>query len=282
MLLLSIFFQQNDRVSLTESNLLLANELQRVAISMVAKHLFHIAKPVDDCSSCEPQISMLLGGTAGTGKTFVLNAINRISQRLFKRNGAVLNLAPTGAASVLIPNGRTIHSVIPMPRKKKKKDQLTTQLCDHPMSDNNRNKLRRYTGTSEDERKIQALIVDERSQIPHDIIAWISHRMSEALKDDSEFGGTPFALFSGDNGQLGPIGSVDLHLKPKKPSTPIEDKGCALYQSFDNVIILDQTMRQGPDQLEFLKLLLRIRSGEITQSDLQSINSRYEGNLSLE
>ena len=120
------FFQQNDRVSLTESNLLLANELQRVAISMVAKHLFHIAKPVDDCSSCEPQISMLLGGTAGTGKTFVLNAINRISQRLFKRNGAVLNLAPTGAASVLIPNGRTIHSVIPMPRKKKKKDQLTT------------------------------------------------------------------------------------------------------------------------------------------------------------
>ena len=57
------FFQQNDQVTLTESNLLLANELQRIAISMVAKHHFHIANHEEDCNSCEPHISMLLGGT---------------------------------------------------------------------------------------------------------------------------------------------------------------------------------------------------------------------------
>ncbi len=278
------FFQEMEEVNLTESNLLLANEMQRIAISIMAKHLFHIARHGDNCHACEneEQIAMLLGGTAGTGKTFVLNGINRIAQRLFQRNGAVLNLAPTGAASVLIPNGRTIHSVIPMPRNKSKKEMLSAQLCDYPMQSKRQKLLRRYTGTKE-KRTVQALIVDERSQIPHDILAWTDHRFSEATLDESTFGGVPATLLSGDNGQLGPNGGTDMHLKPKEPITPIEDRGYALYRThFNTAIVLEETMRQGPDQLDLLNMLLRIRTGEITQDDWNNINARHEGNLTAD
>ena len=41
-------------------------------------------------------------------------------------------------------------------------------------------------------------------------------------------------------------------------------------------------MRQGPDQLEFLKISLRVREGNIQQSDWKVINSRFEGHLTSE
>ena len=39
-------------------------------------------------------------------------------------------------------------------------------------------------------------------------------------------------------------------------------------------------MRQGPDQLSFLNLLLRVRNGTITQQDWIDINNRCEKDLS--
>ena len=48
---------------------------------------------------------------------------------------------------------------------------------------------------------------------------------------------------------------------------------------FQNVVYLNETMRQGPDQKPLLETLLRIRRGEIIQHDWISINSRYIGDL---
>ena len=64
------FFKQNDEVTLTETNLLLANELQRIEISIVTKRIFQMAKCGSHCcrSKNEANIYMLLGNTAGTEK----------------------------------------------------------------------------------------------------------------------------------------------------------------------------------------------------------------------
>ena len=43
----------------------------------------------------EPE-QFLMIGTAETGKTFVVEVTSRITRRIFHRNGAVMNLAPTG------------------------------------------------------------------------------------------------------------------------------------------------------------------------------------------
>ena len=76
-------------------------------------------------------IRLIVQGTAGVGKTFIIKAITRITRRLFSYNGAVMNLAPTGAAAVLLPDGRTIHSTTSIPRKKKE-DKLAS-LSDFPL-----------------------------------------------------------------------------------------------------------------------------------------------------
>ena len=39
------------------------------------------------------QLLMILVGTAGTGKTYIVNVVSRIARHLFCKNGAVLNLA---------------------------------------------------------------------------------------------------------------------------------------------------------------------------------------------
>ncbi|XP_066910877.1 uncharacterized protein [Clytia hemisphaerica] len=87
-------------------NLLYANPLQRVIIAMNLEKLLSVAAGTDNS---EP-LRLLVQGYGGTGKTFTINAITYITRRLFRRNGSTLNIAPTGAASNLIPDGRTLHS----------------------------------------------------------------------------------------------------------------------------------------------------------------------------
>ena len=75
---------------------------------------------------------------------------------------------------------------------------------------------------------------------------------------------------------------MDLHVEPLSSDAPDKLAGYGIYRSFNDCIVLDQTMRQGPDQLEFLKILLRVREGKILQNDWQVINSRFEGELTHE
>ena len=74
-----------------------------------------------------------------------------------------MNLAHTGAASVLLPNGRTVHSTTPPRKKCKGKDLVTAQLSDYPMSADSLQKLRHYTGTCDTGHKLMCLNLDERS-----------------------------------------------------------------------------------------------------------------------
>ncbi|XP_066930062.1 uncharacterized protein [Clytia hemisphaerica] len=103
-------------------NLLYANPLQRVIIAMNLEKLLSVAAGTDNS---EP-LRLLVQGYGGTGKTFTINAITYITRRLFRRNGSTLNIAPTGAASNLIPDGRTLHSTTPIPFMTKRKEVLST------------------------------------------------------------------------------------------------------------------------------------------------------------
>ena len=79
-------------------------------------------------------LRFIVQGTAGTGKTFVIVALTYIVRRLTGRNGSVLNLAPTGSAANLLPDGRTVHSTTPPSRKGQHKDFQSSQLKDYPLS----------------------------------------------------------------------------------------------------------------------------------------------------
>ena len=265
-----------DDCTLPAINLLSANQLQRTVIAINLQWLIQVAQGTLPAGT-EP-LRLLIQGTAGVGKTYIITALTRIVRRLFKRNAAVMNLAPTGAASVLIPDGRTIHSVTPPPRKfKKDKDSATAQLSDYPMSNEKLRKLRQHTGMHKDNSvKLFQVNIDERSMQSKSLVAWCSQRFCEATGDYStSYGGIPTVNFFGDLGQLGPVRALDLHIPPLSHDSPANLAGYALYKAFNDVIVLKETMRQGPDELALLQRLLRIRDGSITQKDWQDINDRY-------
>ena len=109
-------------------NLLGANSLQRVIIAINILNLMSTVR-----SGSNDKVRLLIQGTAGSGKTFTIQPLTYLSRRLCKRNNAVMNLAPTGAASILLPLGRTVHSTTNIPRLKKKESK-TVQLTDKPLS----------------------------------------------------------------------------------------------------------------------------------------------------
>ena len=198
-------------------------------------------------------------------------------------NGAVMNLAPTGSASNLLPDGCTVHSTLPPLSRLKKKEFASAQMTDYPMTCKELKKLRQKIGFCPEDEKhnLLTLNMDERSMFSHRLLAWSSHRLCEATNNfDETFGSVPLVNFFGDLGQLGPVDSRDLHIEPGKSSAPDELAGFAIYRKFEDCIVLDQTMRQGKDEQDLLQRLLRIRNGTVNQKDWIDINNRYEKDLS--
>ena len=124
-----------------------------------------------------------------------------------------MNLAPSGAASVILPRGRTVHSTTPIPRySKTTKD---AQLSDHPLKDYSLKALKQLIGINETGMILKCINLDE-SQYSKRVLAWCNQRFNEAIGNYKyTFGGIPIVNIFGDLGQLGPIGDMDLHVAPK-------------------------------------------------------------------
>lgn len=195
-----------------------------------------------------------------------------------------MNLAPTGSAANLLPDGRTVHSTLPPLSKIKKKDYNSVQMIDYPLDHKKLAKLRKLIGVTDDKtHQLCCLNMDERSMFSHRLLAWASQRLCEATSNyDQSFGSVPIVNFFGDLGQLGPVDAKDLHSQPGKSSAPDEIAGFSIYRQFDDCVVLSQTMRQKPEQKKLLDRLLRIRNGTITQKDWIDINDRYENDLAPE
>ncbi|KAJ7168752.1 hypothetical protein C8R46DRAFT_827653, partial [Mycena filopes] len=110
----------------------------------------------------------------------------------------------------------------------------------------------------------------------------ISHALSIAKGNDLAFGGINVVL-AGDFAQLPPVGQKRLyaHFGPKdiaKAATKQGQKdvfGKLLWLSVDSVVMLTQNMRQtGPDNQEFVDLLVRLREGRCTDADYDLLNTR--------
>lgn len=260
-------------------NLLFANAMQRVAIAINLERMIKYKKgelPYD-----EPPLRLLIQGSAGVGKTFVIKGITHVTRRLFQDNDSVMNLAPTGTASVLLPQGRTVSSITPIPRNRKVSRHR--KLSEIPLEDNSMQKLRKLTGTGLT-LKLKCLNLDERSQYSKRDLGWSNQRFNEAVGCHKyTFGGVPIVNFFGDLGQLGPTrdDKADLHL-PANNDYEESKVGYEVYRAFNQAVILSQTMRQAADQVTFRDLLLRIRNGTATEEDWMNINNRSEEELSEE
>jgi ATP-dependent DNA helicase PIF1 len=203
-------------------------------------------------------LRMLVLGTAGSGKSFVIKKLRSIL-------GTSLEVsATTGAAGVLI-GGATLHSLLKLPVRSKHKKPLAGNAL--RKLQNNWKSKSLFQQTSN-----QFLIVDEISMLGKNALYWVDQRLRQATCVNELFGGVN-VLFFGDFAQLFPVRDSAMFLPPSLDDTLENLRASVLYKSFSDVVILDDNLRAQDEA--FKTLLLRLRDGVCTDDDYQLLKSRF-------
>ena len=200
-----------------------------------------------------PPLKMIVSGTAGTGKSYLIHCLRLLLQR------QLLVAAPTGVAAFNI-DGQTLHSLLSLPTRGEFKDLEGETLT----------KLQQALS------EVKYFIIDEMSMVGRKIFGQVDRRLRQAFPHHSQevFGGCSCLLF-GDFGQLPPV--MDLPLYTTDSRSELSDQGRAAYQTFQQAVVLDQVMRQAgqdPDQVKFRDILLWLRDAKVTLSDWNHLMSR--------
>lgn len=168
-----------------------------------------------ESSSSEP-LHVIVNGTAGTGKSYLINCL----RLLLGSNVQVA--APTEVASFII-DGRTLHSLLHLPVRGEFKEMEGTNL----------------QKMQEELSSMKYLIIDEMSMVGRKAFGMIDRRLRQAFPRNSQvvFGGCSSLLF-GDFGQLPPV--MDLPLYTTITRSDLSDQGNRAYQQFERAFTLTQ------------------------------------------
>ena len=189
--------------------------------------------------------NIFLSGPAGTGKSFLINEI----QKHAKSQGKNISVtAMTGCAAVLLENATTLHSwggIFPGGNQE---------------NSGKYNFSLRKVGNW---RKVNILIIDEVSMLDSQLFEEMDRNAQKQKKNQAPFGGIQIIL-SGDFYQLPPIdgnfcftsAAWNLTFKPKV-----------------NQFFLKQNFRQADDP-KYKQILSEIRDGNLSDANYELINSR--------
>ena len=198
--------------------------------------------------------NVFLTGSAGTGKTYVLN---QYIQYLKEREVPVAITASTGIAATHM-NGMTIHAWSGIGIK----NQLTLKHLQNL-------RMKKYMREKMD--TVAVLIIDEISMLHLNQFSLVDEVLQYFKGNNMPFGGIQ-VVFSGDFFQLPPIGEYNETSR---------DKFCFMSKSWVraglHVCYLTKQFRQTQNELNFL--LQEIRSGEASQSALQILEEKVQESL---
>jgi ATP-dependent DNA helicase PIF1 len=251
---------RNDKDS-TEINYDSLNQKQKTIFKRIEKHYEDTILG----QQVEP-LRIIVMGTAGTGKSYVIKAIRARLRAMAEKDGKspVLVIAPTGVAAFNI-NGSTIHSTLSIPIMNDKKYELNSI---------------RLKQLQERLQNVSYFIIDEKSMVGRRMLGIIDMRLRQAFPENKNepFGGRSIILF-GDFGQLPPV--LDLPMYTNNASRDeSSNNGLVAYKQFKEVYELEQVHRQsGTEQQEFKDILLRLREGETNINDWKILAKRFDENL---
>ena len=199
--------------------------------------------------------NIFLTGKAGTGKTTFLKDVKKYT----KKNHIVL--APTGVAAVNA-GAMTIHSFF----------QFGFGPYVKGISEPEGNYMMRRE-KRELIKSLELIIIDEISMVRADVLDHINDELQRIRRNSEPFGGVQL-LMIGDLQQLPPItpdNELEI-LKPHYDSMYFFDSK-SLRNSDYYCIELKSVYRQ-TDQ-RFIDILNRVRTGDVTHSDLDELNSHH-------
>jgi len=202
---------------------------------------------VFDCLD-EAQGNFFLTGKAGTGKSTLLQAFRRISDK------KAIYLAPTGVAAIHI-KGQTIHSFFKFPPgwiRASDYRPLNAKLLEH----------------------VDWIIIDEISMVRADLLDHIDQLLRRSLKSSVVFGGKPM-LWIGDLFQLPP---VITHLDERNMLASLYESpyffSSKAFQSLKHFEMIELQKIHRQKDLHFIRLLNKIRENQLEPEDLEEINAQ--------
>ena len=199
--------------------------------------------------------NVFLTGSAGTGKTHILN-----EYILYLKSRKIIPtiVAPTGIAASHL-NGQTIHSYFSLGIRDSIDDDFISNLLE-----------KKYLQTRF--KKLKLLIIDEISMVSPNIFTSIDKILRAFKQIDEPFAGIQVIL-SGDFFQLPPISknSDGKRFAWQSPSwKDLDLQTCYLQKKF----------RQDDNQL--ISVLDEIRSGQMSQNSYDILNSRLLKDLNID
>jgi len=238
------------------------NTKQKIFVRLLEAILEEWDKPKDQRKFSR---GVILCGKGGTGKS---TAVNYVRQTML-RQGESVALAPTGKAACVI-NGSTFFNrnnglAVPVRDSGSKNKQYT------PL---NGFQLKRLQAKYEN---VKLVFIDEYSMISQESLSFINRRLQEIKANTEDFGGC-ILILAGDSAQLPPV--CDPHPLWDTMAKNIKDtvrEGRTLYHKFfTNVVRLDEVKRIAgdPNAEAFLKFLLRLAEGELTEGDWDDFMNR--------
>ncbi|EKE22118.1 MAG: hypothetical protein ACD_7C00044G0001, partial [uncultured bacterium] len=196
--------------------------------------------------------NVFLTGSAGTGKTFV---INKYIKYLKERRIEPAIVAPTGIAASHI-GGKTIHSFFSIGIKEYIDDGYINWLT-----------RQRFLGGRL--RDLKVLIVDEISMVSPELFSSMDRILRAFKKSNEPFGGVQVIL-SGDFFQLPPISKERKEIKFVWQTNLWQNMGL-------KICYLEEKFRQDDEVL--INILEEIRSGEVSEDSMDVFRSRYKKKL---
>ena len=152
---------------------------------------------------------------------------------------------------------------------------------DQPMSAEKMKSLKSLALDQGNNLALYCINADEWGMIGQYTLAFFHQRFNELEEESATpFGCIPSFNFFGDIFQLGAICDRNLYDDVLESASSIIRLGHSLYNEFVDVVVLDQIMRQKPDQIKLLNKLDHKRSGNVTRHDWEDVDKRVLSELS--
>ncbi|XP_077265248.1 uncharacterized protein LOC143899122 [Temnothorax americanus] len=208
-------------------------------------------------------IRLFISGSAGVGKSTVINTIYQVLLNYFddmpgKNNNKVkvLLCAPSGKAAFLI-GGVTLHTAFALPVT-----QYGGQMPE--LSEDVANTIR------ENLFELKLLIIDEISMVGSTMFSRIDTRLRQIMGQDKSFGGVS-VLVVGDLYQLPPVMDTSIYLPPKSCMLSVFSEN-VLWNEFE-LFELTEIMRQKEDK-NFIEALNNLARGTMSENNIDLLRSR--------
>lgn len=211
---------------------------------------------ISDILPASGQLILFLGGSGGTGKTRVIQALVDFARR-WNASSSLITSASSGIAAMLI-GGCTIHSALGIQRTLHPPDPTVKQIA-------------KWT-------TIGLLLVDEFSMIRAGLFDLIDSRLRQLKTRFNKLFGGLHLVFCGDFYQLPPVGTTVFRLptftdNQHNPNALASLRGQQLWNTcLSDVILLSKNLRQS--EPAWAESLLRWRTNEPTEEDIAQVNSR--------